>query len=177
MQKVLVSACLLGQPVRYDGNSLRSSSNILEQWDREGRIVSVCPELASGLPVPRPPAEIQAGNGMDVLNGRAIVLANTGQDQTQEFVEGAHASLSTALSNGILVAVLTDGSPSCGSTFLYDGTFSGNKKIDAAGVTAALLQRHGVAVFSQNEVEAADELLRRLDREGEAGKGFPQERL
>lgn len=102
---------------------------------------------------------------MDVLNGRAIVLANTGQDQTQEFVEGAHASLSTALSNGILVAVLTDGSPSCGSTFLYDGTFSGNKKIDAAGVTAALLQRHGVAVFSQNEVEAADELLRRLDRE------------
>jgi uncharacterized protein YbbK (DUF523 family) len=177
MQKVLVSACLLGQPVRYDGSSLQSPSDILERWHREGRIIPVCPELAAGLPVPRPPAEIQAGNGVDVLNGRAIVLANTGQDQTQEFVAGAQAALSVTRSNGILVAVLTDGSPSCGSTFLYDGTFSGNKNRDGSGVTAALLRKHGVAVFSQSQMEAADELLRRLDREDRLRKFVPNENL
>ncbi|MFZ2490208.1 MAG: 2-thiouracil desulfurase family protein, partial [Thermoanaerobaculia bacterium] len=43
--KVLVSACLLGAPVRYDGRDKKSGDPILERWIEEGRVVSVCPEV------------------------------------------------------------------------------------------------------------------------------------
>ena len=59
MIRVLVSACLLGEKVRYNGADAASGSRILEDWVREGRVVPFCPEVAGGLGVPRPPAEIQ----------------------------------------------------------------------------------------------------------------------
>src|SRR5688572_6402988 len=58
MVKVLVSACLLGERVRYNGADARCPSDVLERWAREGRLVPFCPEVAGGLPVPRPAAEI-----------------------------------------------------------------------------------------------------------------------
>ena len=63
MEKVLVSACLLGEPVRYNGRDKRCEHDVLDRWLREGRVVAVCPEVAGGLPVPRPPAEIVNGAG------------------------------------------------------------------------------------------------------------------
>jgi uncharacterized protein YbbK (DUF523 family) len=62
MKRLLVSACLLGQPVRHDGNSNANKVNQLaeqlRQWQQEGRIIAVCPEVAGGLTTPRPAAEI-----------------------------------------------------------------------------------------------------------------------
>jgi len=52
--KILISACLLGQPVRYDGQSKDIENTILELWKSEGLLVPVCPEVSGGLPVPRP---------------------------------------------------------------------------------------------------------------------------
>ena len=51
MEPVLVSACLLGEAVRFDGGDMRSDHAILQRWLKEGRVVSVCPEVAGGLPV------------------------------------------------------------------------------------------------------------------------------
>lgn len=63
MQRVLVSACLLGQPERYDGGTVATEGGILARWQMEGRIVPMCPEMAGGLPVPRLPAEIHGEGG------------------------------------------------------------------------------------------------------------------
>lgn len=152
MDRILISACLLGRPVRYDGNGKRLDDPSLDVWQAEGRLVPVCPELMGGLPVPRPAAEIAGGSGADVLDGRAHVVADTGEDVTAAFVAGAEAVLDLARQFGCAYALLIDRSPSCGSLHIYDGTFSG-RRVDGAGVTAALLSAHGIAVYADHEIE------------------------
>ncbi|CFT82637.1 Uncharacterized conserved protein [Bordetella pertussis] len=63
---------------------------------------------------------------------------------------------------GIRVAVLKEGSPSCGSGYTYDGSFSG-ARIAREGVTAASLRRAGARVFSEHELDAAQAWLRHLE--------------
>lgn len=156
---VLVSACLLGRKVRYDGGHSQAESAILARWKAEGRICVFCPEVSGGLPTPRPPAEIVGGTGTDVLDGHARVVTEEGQDVTDSFVRGAHNALRAALEAGAQVAVLKSKSPSCGSKTIYDGTFSGTR-LAGQGVTAALLGRHGIRVFDEAEFAAADAYLR-----------------
>ena len=115
-----------------------------------GEAVPVCPEEESGLPTPRPAAEIVWGTGEDVLNGRARVLTTEGEDVTAYFLHGAQYAADVAAANGIEVAVLKANSPSCGCGRIYDGTFSG-AVMDGDGVTAALLKRKGVRVISEHE--------------------------
>ena len=56
MHKILVSRCLLGHRVRYDGGA-SGPFDLLEQWIEEGRVVPLCPEVAGGLPTPRAAAD------------------------------------------------------------------------------------------------------------------------
>ncbi|AFV99751.1 purine-nucleoside phosphorylase [Gluconobacter oxydans] len=151
--RILVSACLLGQPVRYDGKAKTLLNPLLQQWQEEGRLVVVCPELAGGMPVPRPPAEIGARqDGKDVLQGDARVTDTSGADVTEEFVAGARIALNVAQTQGCRFALLMEGSPSCGSQMIYDGSFSGQKHA-GAGVTAALLRQNDIQVFNQDMIE------------------------
>ncbi|HEY9104198.1 DUF523 domain-containing protein [Chitinimonas sp.] len=162
MQYVLVSACLLGEPVRYNGQGKESGHPVLAQWRTEGRVVAVCPEVAGGLPTPRPPAEIRAGlGGLAVLRGEAPVLAKEGSDVTLAFVHGAEQALALARSKGIQLAVLKEGSPSCGSGYIYDGSYSGTRVVEQ-GVTAACLQAAGIAVFSELQWDEAAAYLANL---------------
>ncbi|WP_322046377.1 DUF523 domain-containing protein [Paraburkholderia sp. J67] len=159
IHKVLVSACLLGSPVRYNGAAKTLAHPLLEAWQREGRVVSVCPELMGGFGVPRPAAEIaRAESGDRVLAGAAQVVDASGADVTALFVAGARAALASALEHDCRFALLIDGSPSCGSRFIYDGSFSGQRHA-GAGVTAALLRAHGIEVFADSEIEALGERL------------------
>lgn len=152
-----MSACLLGQPVRYDGRS-SGHPDLLQLWQQQGRVVPLCPEVAGGLPTPRPPAEIPGGQGGAVLDGEARVVTVQGEDVSAEFLAGARLALELVRRHGIRVAVLKSGSPSCGNRKVYDGTFSGSK-IDGEGVTSALLRREGVQVFSELELEEAARAL------------------
>ncbi len=159
--KILISACLLGHAVRYDGKGKPLIHPAIDRWREEGRLVTICPELAGGMSVPRPPAEIENGmTGTDVLAGRARVLEITGCDVTEEFVAGAHRALEFAQANTCTHALLIDGSPSCGSGFIYDGAFSG-KRHAGNGVTAALLIRAGIVVCSDRQVDDLDALISR----------------
>lgn len=158
MDRILISACLLGRPVRYDGNGKRLDDPRLDRWQAEGRLVPVCPELMGELPVPRPAAEIVGGAGADVLAGRARVIAATGEDVTAAFVAGAEAALALARQNGCVHALLIDRSPSCGSLWIYDGSFSG-RRIAGAGATAALLAAHGIRVYADHEIDRLAEAL------------------
>lgn len=150
---LLVSACLLGQPVRYDGRAQAIHSSVLLRWQEQGRVFSYCPEVAGGLPVPRPAAELQA-------NGQ--ILTRSGEDVTDAFRRGAAQALTLCLQHGIRLALLKARSPSCGNHQIYDGRFRG-QLIAGEGVTAALLRRHGISVYSEFELSELEAQLARFD--------------
>jgi len=161
MQKILVSACLLGEKVRYDGGHSRVVE--LEQRQKQGRIIAICPEMAGGLPVPRPVAEIEGGDSDLVLRGRGFIRRKDGQDVTDAFIDGAERALALCIKHHIRVAVLKEGSPSCGVNLVNSGDFSGTK-IDGMGITARLLSQHGVFVFSEHQLDMAAEKLISLEK-------------
>ncbi|MHA6909511.1 DUF523 domain-containing protein [Ralstonia pseudosolanacearum] len=152
--------------MRHDGGTAIVEGGILARWQMEGRIVPMCPEMAGGLPVPRLPAEI---HGEAVLRGTARVVEHHGHDVTDAFVRGAQRALASAREAGVRVAVLTERGPSCGSAFLYDGSFTDQLR-HGEGVTAALLRQHGLRVFSQHQLDEAARLLDALDR----GESIPE---
>jgi uncharacterized protein YbbK (DUF523 family) len=158
IEKVLISACLLGKKVRYGGNGMSVSERILEQWLTDGRVVSICPEVDAGMSIPRAPAEIFNGGGQRVLAGAASVIDNTGMDVSAYFIKGANMALSLCKKHNIKVTILTENSPSCGSSMIYDGSFN-NNKIEGAGVTAALLASNGIKVFNQHDLKKANTAL------------------
>jgi uncharacterized protein YbbK (DUF523 family) len=152
MIKVLVSSCLLGAKVRWDGGDKLSGHPTLQRWLDEGRIVTACPEMLGGLGTPRPPAEI--------TNGR--VFTPEGDSVTAAFEQGARLAAEEAAAHEIRVAVLKANSPSCGSGFIYDGTFT-RTRVPGDGVTAALLRQRGLMIFSEEEIEAAAAYIAQLE--------------
>lgn len=138
---ILVSACLLGLPVRYDGNA--KCESWVEALAREHTLIPVCPEQLGGLSTPRVPCE-RVGD---------CVLSRDGDDRTAHFRKGAELALRIAQLNGCQVAILKQRSPSCGSKAVYDGTFTG-KVVPGEGVTAELLRQHGIAVYSEEDENA-----------------------
>jgi uncharacterized protein YbbK (DUF523 family) len=144
----MISACLMGAPVCYDGKGKPLDGGVLAALSAHCKLVPLCPEMAGGFQVPRPPAEIEKGaTGDDVLDGRARVLELGGRDVTEFFIAGAEMALTFAREQDCAYALLIDGSPSCGSEMIHDGGFAGRKHA-GNGVTAALLARHGVEVFT-----------------------------
>ena len=139
MKKIIVSACLLGTPCRYDGKSKPSEAVIAlgEKYE----LVPVCPECLGGLPTPRLPCEIKDGG----------VLRIDGVDCTREYTEGAQKSLEIARKNGADTAILKAKSPSCGKYQIYDGTYSGTL-INGQGVTAKLFIENNITVLDEEEL-------------------------
>ncbi|MGN8274628.1 DUF523 domain-containing protein [Pseudomonas sp. SMN5] len=163
MEKILVSRCLLGHRVRYDGGA-SGPFDQLQQWLDECRVVPLCPEVAGGLPTPRAAAEIAGGQGAQVLDGQVAVITTDGEDVSAQFLSGAHQALALVREHGIRIAVLKANSPSCGNLLTYDGTFAG-VKVSGEGVTAALLKRHGVQVFNELQLPQAAAALKVLIKE------------
>lgn len=139
----IASACLAGVKCRYDGEA-RPDKRIAEMH-KQGLVKLVCPECLAGLPSPRCPSEIVDGDGADVLDGRARVLAQDGGERTADFILGAELTLKAAIRLGSKRAWLKAKSPSCGCGRIYDGSFSETLR-SGDGVTAALLKRNGVEV-------------------------------
>lgn len=145
---VLISACLLGQRVRYDGGHKKLLHRLIDELQAAGRLVPICPEMLGGLPTPRPAAEIRGeGDGASVLDDLAIITSQDGRDMTSEFLSGADAALQIAKSRNCRYAIMAEKSPSCGSRQVYSGNFDGVLQ-PGQGVTAALLARHGITVIS-----------------------------
>lgn len=163
MAFILVSSCLLGSPVRYDASHKQAHHDMLQHWVAKGNVIAICPEVAGGLPVPRPAAEIsQAAGGKAVWLRTAHVVDHQGIDVTPAFITGAEAALRLAQRFHIRIAILKEGSPSCGSSHIYDGSFSGNK-ISDQGVTTTLLREAGIHVFSEEQIDEAAALFLQLE--------------
>ncbi len=137
---ILVSACLLGCPCRYDGKNKPNAAVL--SLRTEHTLIPVCPEQMGGLPTPRPPAE-RKGDG---------VFTENGTDVTAQYRRGAEEALRLAALYGCSCAILKERSPSCGSGEIYDGSFS-RTLVAGDGVTAELLKRQGIAVHGESEVD------------------------
>jgi uncharacterized protein YbbK (DUF523 family) len=143
---IMVSACLLGEACRYDGSAKPFPGLTAGLSDFE--LASFCPEKLGNLPIPRPPAEIQNGDGAAVLAGKAKVVDRSGSDCTAAFVTGAQKTLEMAQKIQPVLVVGKTKSPSCGVGRVYDGSFSGTL-LNGDGVTTALLREAGLAVCDE----------------------------
>ena len=145
----LASSCLVGKECSYDGKHRKCDA--LLEFLKNHQCVDVCPEVACGMSSPREIHEIVGGTGDDVLDGKARIVSASGVDRTKDFIRGAEEALEVAKKNGATCAILKAKSPSCGKGRVYDGTFSSILR-DGHGVTCALLIRHGIKVFTENEL-------------------------
>ena len=141
MEKILISACLIGDKVKFDGGS--NYNPLYKELSVKYDLVPFCPEVEGGLSIPRKPSERR---GEKVIN-------DAGKDVTQFFQAGAKKALAICQYLGIKIAILKERSPSCGSKQIHDGTFS-NRLIKGEGVTTELLRRNGIRVISEEELEA-----------------------
>lgn len=146
---ILVSACLIGINCKYNGEN-NKDENVIE-YLKDKQYIIACPEQLGGLSTPRNPSEIIEFDGHEVVKGNAKVKSNEGTDVTSNFIKGAQECLNIANLYDCKDAILKEGSPSCGSNYIYDGTFCGNK-IPGVGVTTALFKNHGIKVTSEKEI-------------------------
>ena len=144
MKKILVSACLCGDPCRYDGKAVPCDDPTFLKWLEEDRFVQVCPEILAGLGVPR---------GESQRRGDRVVTID-GKDVTDAFHKGAEATLALAKQEEVAFCILKQRSPSCGNRIIHDGTFSG-VKIPGQGVTTEVLRRAGYKVVGEDQMEEA----------------------
>jgi len=143
-EKVLCSACLVGSKCRYNGTDA-FSKKILEILSKS-EIISICPELLAGEPIPRPACNIHNGTGEDVIKGKAKIIGLDGKDYTKKYLRGAHKALQIALEHNAKKAYLKSKSPTCGCGKIFDETGK-NLKI-GNGIFAALLLKHKIEVIS-----------------------------
>lgn len=151
---VLVSSCFI-LPTRYDGRaqSKQEIIDIIELLKANSvNIIPVCPEQLGGLTTPRTPAEIRGHR----------VIDKQGRDVTLEFLKGAKHTLELVESLEVDFAILKEGSPSCGSKTIYDGTHSG-KKIQGRGITTELLEQNGISVYSENDISLIRDRIEMLN--------------
>lgn len=136
-EKLLISSCLLGNNVKYNGknNYIEGIEALKELYD----LVIICPEVMGGLSIPRIPSEIRNNQ----------VFNKEGLNVTNEFLKGANIALDLVNKHNIKYALLKDGSPSCGSTYIYDGTFN-SIKINNFGMTVRLLKEKNIKIYTEN---------------------------
>jgi len=139
-EKLLISACLLGENCKYSGGN--NYDPFVERLKEKFELVPICPEQMGGLPTPRTPSER--------LGDR--VVTRDGGDVTAEFQRGAARALRVARENGITRALLKERSPSCGYGTIYDGTFTGTV-VPGSGVAASLLAENGVRITGESGIE------------------------
>ena len=137
---ILVSACLLGCPCRYDGTA-KADPRVLALMERH-TLIPVCPEQLGGLPTPRLPSERREGGVFD----------RGGKDVTAQYRQGAEEVLRLARLYGCTHAVLKERSPSCGSGQIYDGSFS-YVLVPGSGVAAELLAQNGITVLGESQAD------------------------
>ena len=154
MLKILTSECLYGgRIVRYDGGEVPETHPTYLKWKEEGRLIPICPEVFGGLPTPRPDSQRQGDR----------VVACTGPDVTEEYTKGAVEAVRLAKENNVAFCIMKQDSPSCGSKFIYDGTFT-DTKIPGQGLAVEMLRDAGFKVFAEEDMEEAEAYLASLEK-------------
>lgn len=139
MEKILVSACLLGIDSKYNGDNNKNEKiiNLMDKYI----LIPFCPEIMGGLSTPREPSEIIDNN----------IITKSGNNVTENFIKGAKESLKLAEMYNIKTAVMKSRSPSCGYKKIYDGTFT-STITDGNGITAELFLKNGIKILTEDDI-------------------------
>ncbi len=139
MEKILISACLIGDNCTYKGGN--NKSPYIEQLLDKYELIPFCPELEGGLKIPRGPFELKEG----------IAFDRDGNNYHNAFLKGAELAYNICLYFSIKKVILKDFSPSCGSNMIYDGSFS-DKLTNGEGVTTTYLKSKGITVYCEKDI-------------------------
>lgn len=142
MQNVLISACLLGVDCKYNGSNNKLDDKIIHSLKEKYNLIPVCPEIMGGMPTPRNPVEISDGKVFDY----------DGEEFTKEFEKGSEEVVKLAKLYDATIAILKENSPSCGSNYIYDGTFN-HQKIKGMGIAAHKLSKENIKLFTEENVK------------------------
>lgn len=112
---ILVSSCLAGVECRYNGSHsyVEKINKLVEEKSGDG-----LSRAAGGFQTPREPAEIIGGTGEDVLDGKAVIKTQSGNDVTDLYIKGAYQTLEMARQIKADTIVLKENSPSCSVTYI-----------------------------------------------------------
>lgn len=163
--RILMSTCLKGIKCGYDGTANGEYPSALKvlQYDTV-KVTTFCPEEYS-FGSPREMCDIHGGTGMDVLNGKAKVLTDSGIDWSEGMITASEKMLEIAKAEAIELAILMDISAACGSQVIYNGNrFAENKIYQIGmGVCAAQLMRNGFKVISQRDYASLELVYSKID--------------
>lgn len=147
---VAISACLLGEPVRYDGRD-KFCPQLIDKLQQHFMLVAICPEVEIGMGVPRPPIQLV----QDSTGVRARGVRDPSRDVTDLLASYGHdvAIMQPELCGYVFKAR----SPSCGlgSTPLFD--INGHLIGKTNGVYANAI------LITLNALPVADEEQLRVD--------------
>ncbi len=148
--RVGISACNFGAKVRWNHAG----------WDRASLIgrqkfdylwTPICPEINSGLGVPRPPMKLVNGNGDDLWAGQARVKNKNGRDVSEDVKKGALTSLQILKQADVEAFVFMEGSPSCG---VYRTTLKNKRLGKPPGVFGALALKEDLFLIPAIDLES-----------------------
>lgn len=155
-ETILCSGCFRDNCL-FNGTSNTSELELrpqLQAFINGHKAFYFCPEVSGGLPTPRPASRIcgltDEADGFDVLDGKAKVITDDGDDVTEQFLAGANQAVELCKEHGIKVAVLKRTSPSCGFQQTQGGVEE-RKKVQGNGVMASALIRAGISVINEKE--------------------------
>ncbi len=136
---ILVSACLLGENCKYNGGN-NHNQNVINLIKGKN-IIKICPEILADLPLPRKPVEI--------LNGK--IITEDKKDMTKLYVDSARKAVENIQDKKIDLSILKANSPTCGSKFIYDGTFS-HTLIKGSGIFAQMIKEKNIMIISEQDI-------------------------
>jgi uncharacterized protein YbgA (DUF1722 family)/uncharacterized protein YbbK (DUF523 family) len=152
--RVGVSACLLGQEVRYNGGHKRDAF-LTDTFGRYVEWVAVCPEVEVGMGTPRPPIRLER-RGEEIR----LVMPSTGEDYTDAMRVWADRRVAALAGMDLDGYVLKKDSPSCGMerVKVYPGEGAPSK--DGRGLFAEALIARLPDLPVEEEGRLNDPLLR-----------------
>lgn len=137
---IMISACLLGYKVRYDGSD-KLNQELIDIL-KDHILIPICPEYLAGFSIPHPPIEYKDGR----------YYTNTLKDVTEIFENGAKLAFDECVKQGVDLVILKTKSPSCGKDLIYDGSFKGNL-IKGNGAFTQLLIKNNIATFKEDQIQ------------------------
>lgn len=156
-EPIMVSACLLGIKCTYNCE-IRKSDEVVKLAKRK-TLIPFCPEQLGGMGTPRTAMSIVEGSGEDVLDFEAKVMNEESSDITSHFHTGTEESMKYATLFSVKTAIMRDKSPSCGVYQVYNRKIGEEKYlVPGRGVTTAQLKRHGLKIYSENDIKKIREL-------------------
>jgi uncharacterized protein YbbK (DUF523 family) len=150
--RIGISACLTGEPVRWDGRDKRQA-RLLAALGPFVEWMPVCPELEVGMGVPREPIALVAAAG-----GPRLLGERSGVDHTAAMRAFATRRVDELIALGIQGWVSKKGSPSCGPGGVPIRSSPGGATAEGAGLFVSVLRERlpDLPIADEEQLEDAD---------------------